>query len=240
MAIPWSQLEHAALILDISKILLGATVHSSGLVGGAIGVHWVKSRLATESKLETIIAKWDALLNKLTPEQRDFLERQKPGIVAEMRANLSDLEKRLLYLSNMRQAGPYWQRVWPWSSTSRELDDMELAIKDLNKDFLATTRCVYMEDPVYAILQAHAAIEASATDIEMGVLDPAAQGNSQPVSATHANQQEASSAANTDVPTEEEDITVYRAAVTMTAALLPAFVRIRLGRPLRRCGTSPV
>ena len=90
MAIPWNQLEHAALILDISKILWGATVHSSGLVGGAIGIHWVKSRLGAESKLETIIAKWDSLLTKLTPEQQEFLERQKPGIVAEMKANLSE------------------------------------------------------------------------------------------------------------------------------------------------------
>ncbi|KAJ8481568.1 hypothetical protein ONZ51_g5905 [Trametes cubensis] len=220
MAIPWNQLEHAALILDISKILWGATVHSSGLVGGAIGIHWVKSRLGAESKLETIIAKWDSLLTKLTPEQQEFLERQKPGIVAEMKANLSDLENRLLYLSNLRQDGSYWQRVWPWSPTSRELDDVELAIKDLNKDFLATTRCVYMEDPVYTVLQAHAAIEAGANDVEMGVLDPIANGNPQPAPHTHANQQgpnlaaDADANAQIDVPTEEEDIAACRSAVT--------------------------
>ncbi|KAI0334859.1 hypothetical protein GY45DRAFT_1054437 [Cubamyces sp. BRFM 1775] len=246
MSVPWNQLEHAALILDVSKVLWGLTVQSSGFVGGTIGVHWVKSRLDAESKLKVIIANWDSLLKKLTPEQRDFLERQKPGIVADMTANLSDLEGRLLYLSNRRQEGSYWQRVWPWSPTSRELEDMELAIKDLNKDFLATTRCIYMEDPVYAVLQAHAAIEASATDIEMGILEPVTGANPQPAPDTHMEgQQGPSSPASVNAPVEvpaEEDITAAacRSAVTMTAALLPAFTRIRTAdKTPRRCGTSP-
>ncbi|KAJ3011849.1 hypothetical protein NUW54_g2045 [Trametes sanguinea] len=240
------------LVLDFSKLLVSMGVHGVGVATAAIaGGEWLSSRKNAEARLEKIVRNWKLLLHeKLTDEQREILERKKPGVVAEMKQIVSDLEDRLAWLSLNIESASYWERLWPYSSTASAITSVAEAFQEANRDLMshskATTRCLFENDPVTTILEADAAAVTNASAIEMSILQgdatlpsDAAESPRTTAEATQPSamaSQVAGVSPSRSVPPDVLD--VYRSAVATTAALVPPLFRGSSRRALS--DSSPV
>ncbi|KAI0369572.1 hypothetical protein BV20DRAFT_1053165 [Pilatotrama ljubarskyi] len=235
---PWDQAEHALIVLDYSKLLVGVAVHGAGY----LSVNWVKGHLDAEAKLKRMITNWRYILDTLTEEEKAAIEQQKPGAIQDLEATLQRLQNRLRHLSAQLESTAYWERVWPWSDISRDIGDVLKIFDKANRDFTATTRIGLVANPVEAVVEAVNAIPSEVNEV-VEMTPVSGHGNAAtPPDQTGSMGAEANTTASSDPappgpagsPTApRQDVSsTYEWAVATTAALLPAVLRgKRRGRP---------
>ncbi|KAJ8481570.1 hypothetical protein ONZ51_g5907 [Trametes cubensis] len=168
MSGPWQNLEQSVIVLDYSKMLVALMAwHGSRYAKGFVASRCAGKYILAKEQMKEIIERWNTILNNLTAEQNAILEAEKPGIVAQMRSRIKNLETRLEFLSRKLKKTTYFGIAWPYTQASVEVIDLDAIAKAIDHDLATTTQRFDPTSTVDMVVAADAAATLDVVDVEM-------------------------------------------------------------------------